>query len=184
MTRIFVRLAGCSALLLVSTALLAQPPGGGDRGRGGFGGGPPGGGPDGGMRMRGGDPDFFFNMMSKGKDVIIRSELDERGQRMFDGMTQRFGITGDRMTRDQFKTASEQFRSRMGGGGPPTAVTTTTTAGAPADTDRGAEDRFWRYDKNGDGLISIDEMSGGLRDVWQQYDANKDGAISLEEYKA
>src|SRR5947209_1096085 len=97
-------LLGFAALLLSSTEGLGQPGGAGDpRGtpdqRGG-GRGVPGGG--------GGDPSQFFNQMSGGKDVWLRTETDPRMQRMFDRIALQVGSTNGQITRQQFMAYQEQ----------------------------------------------------------------------------
>jgi Ca2+-binding EF-hand superfamily protein len=136
----------------------------------------------GGSRMggMGGDPNQMFNMFSKGKEVINRSDLPAPFQPMFDRIAPQMGITNGQITRQQFLQASEQMRSRMqqmgGGGGGPGSMT-------PEQFDRFAEGRFRRSDQNNDGLLSANEMPENLRSVWEKFDLNKDGAIDLNEFK-
>ena len=83
---------------------------------------------------RGGrDPNGPFNMLSNGKDVAIRSEMqDPRMQMAFDRMAERMGITNGQITRQQFLAYREQHLAERGRGGfqssPPGA---TGTPGAP-----------------------------------------------------
>jgi Ca2+-binding EF-hand superfamily protein len=183
MTRSRLLAAGCVVLLGAVAALQAQPPDG-MRSRGGDGSR----GPDG-MRSRG-DPDAFFNRLSKGKDVINRSELQGFEVMIFDRMAQSAGITSGKMTRDQFKTASETMRSQRGfGGSPPDgkSVITFTPGGSSSSgqsTDQRSEERFRRYDKNGNGVLEYDEMSDSLKSALTTYDTNKNGVIELNEYKS
>ena len=68
------------------------------------------------------DPDEMFNRLSGGKDVIVISELDPQKQGMVKMMAQRFNLTGDRISRQQYKTAMEgvtKLFQKDGGGGPP-----------------------------------------------------------------
>jgi hypothetical protein len=198
-------IAVLTVLLAIPLAVNSQQPGGdnggggrrGGRGFGGPGGGGPGG--DGGGRggrgfggMMGGDPMQFFDMMAKGKDVIRRDDVDPMFQRMFDRMAQSQGITNGQITREQYKTAMESFRSRMGGGPSGQGGDNQASSGGPpgrgAETpeqmDRRAEDAFRNRDKNGDGQLDFNEMNDTLRTVWEKYDHNNDGMINLEEYKA
>jgi Ca2+-binding EF-hand superfamily protein len=184
MTRSRLLTAGCLVLLGAAAALQAQPPDG-MRFRGGDGSR----GSEGGMRSRG-DPDAFFNRLSKGKDVIDRSELQGFEVMIFDRMAQSAGITNGKMTRDQFKAASETMRAQRGFGGstPDGKSVITVTPGGSSNsgqsTDQRTEERFRRYDKNNNGVLEFDEMSEGLKSVLSQYDTNKNGVIELNEYKA
>ncbi|MBX7104503.1 MAG: hypothetical protein K1X57_10505 [Gemmataceae bacterium] len=158
-----------ASLMLAGGSAMAQPPGG-------FGG--PGGGGRGGMMM-GGNPEEMFNMLSKGKDVIRRDDVDPMFQRMFDRFAERMNITNGQITREQFRQASEQMQQRMReggmGGGP---------GGGGGDMqDRFVEGRFRQMDRNGDGLLSADEMSDTLKAERDKWDKNKDGFIDLNEFK-
>src|SRR5262245_19454029 len=219
------------ALTIVSPSLaLAQP--------GGFGGG---GGPGGG-RGRGGfsfDLDSMFERYSGGKDVINVKEMDPQMKQGFDFMAQRWGLTGDVITRDQLKEgftkAMAQFRQggfgTMGapgggmggftrgvdGGAPPRGAPTMFPSrgdrpdrgdrgpggggwqggGTPGggggggggfDADAMAEAWFRRLDKDGDGLLKLDELNDprlenlvAERDKW---DTDNNGFIDLSEFKA
>jgi Ca2+-binding EF-hand superfamily protein len=172
------------AFLCFQANLSAQPP----RGMGSFGGGPP-------------DPDMIFNFMSKGKDSVNRADLDERMQRMFDRTAEKAGVTNGILTREQFKKTFEESRKEMeknggvmrfGGGsspggdrGGPGADRGGRDGGRGGDdkSDRFAEYYFKSRDKNGDGLLSFDEMTDQLQADRDKYDTNKDGFIDLNEYK-
>jgi hypothetical protein len=65
--------------------------------------------------MTGGDPNQFFDMLSGGKDVIKRDDLQPAMQRLFDRIAQSEGITNGQMTRDQFKEAMKTMASRADG---------------------------------------------------------------------
>jgi Ca2+-binding EF-hand superfamily protein len=159
-----------ATLVIAAGPALAQPPFGG-----------PGGGPGGGRMMMGmgGNPDDFFNMLSRGKDVITRDDVDPMFQRMFDRFAERLNITNGRITREQFRQATEQMQQRMregGMGGP--------GGGGGADQqDRFIEGRFRQSDRNGDGLLASDEMSDTLKAERDKWDKNKDGYIDLAEFK-
>lgn len=186
-------MTGCIALILPA-ALCAQPGGGGNfggGGRGGFGGGGFGGfGGGGGGFSRGGfsgrgmgDPDQFFNMLSQGKDFIDLNSMDDRRRSGMERMLQRFNITAKdgKISREDFRAASEKMRSGMGGrpgrGGD-----------GPPSTDSQAEAEFNKLDRDHDGQLSAEEMTGPFgesllaeRDKW---DSNQDKFIDLAEFKS
>lgn len=200
------------AILLLSSISQAQP-GGGGRGPGGGGRGPGGGGDFGGGRggrwMGGGgdnggdgggrrfsmqfggmgDPSQFFDMLSKGKDVITRDDVPQMFQSMFDRIASSQGITNGQITREQFRSASDSFRSRMQNGGGMGGPGSMNRGGGPGGEisqewiDRRSESTFRQHDQNGDGLLQLNEMPENLKPAWEKYDANKDGAVSLEEFR-
>src|ERR1051326_5638618 len=103
-------MVGCVAIL-VPAGVLSQMPSGatrpsgrGPRGQipGARGGRPRRGDPTGRPQSPPSDPNAIFNMLSKGKDVIVSDDLDERGRMIFDRIAKRLNVTGDRITRDQF----------------------------------------------------------------------------------
>lgn len=174
-----MKLARAGVILLVlAIPVIAQPPGGGNRGS--FMMQFKGGGPGGMMSMMGGNPDDLFNQFSKGKDVIRRDDLDPMAQMFFDRATRQMNITNGQITRAQFKDAFSQVQARMQNGGGPGNM-----GGPPSAEmqDRFAEQRFRSYDKNNDGLLSSEEMPEALRNERDKWDANKDGFIDLNEFK-
>jgi len=158
----------------------------------------------GGMRGMSMDPDQLFNFASKGRDVIIVSELDSMSKMMFDRMSSRLGLTGNEITREQFRGAmtrvTEMAKSgELGGmnlrpaegspGGFATpGMTLTRPGGESSDRDRRRDDYFKRLDRNEDGVLEYDELSGdpiaeGLQTERSKYDANSDGFIDPTEFK-
>jgi Ca2+-binding EF-hand superfamily protein len=176
-------LAGLAGMVLILPSLgVGQPPPGkgqkGGKGNlGGPGGGPrgPGGGPGGGMNF---DPSKIFDFMSKGNDFILINDM-RQGRDDALQWAQNNGITNGQLTREQF-TAYMNAKMKGGMAGGPGGNPSMT----PEEMDRQAELRFKLADRNGDGVLNEDEMSGRLKQIWQQYDKNKDGVIDLEEYKA
>jgi len=186
-------------LLMGTTMLVLAPSRSESQGRGG----PPG----------GGDPMMFFNMLSKGKDVIVRSELDQRGQFVFDRMAEKMGgAAGGQITKDQYMQAQQNRQQGggssggpprgYGGGGPPmqpmggsAPVVMQPMGGSPmgstpqidpekqARLERWGEDLFRQADRNKDGLLDYEEMSDTVRAERDRWDTNRDGFIDAQEYK-
>jgi Ca2+-binding EF-hand superfamily protein len=152
--------------------------------------------PSGAKRGGFGDPGQLFDRFSGGKNVWIRTDItDPRRQMFFDRVAQSLGITNGQITREQFSTAMQQMRSSPGGKGStnngpsqasPPAVSQPAAAatGQPLSFDQDAEQQFKRRDRNGDGFLNADEMSGKLKAELARWDRNKDGLIDLNEYKA
>ena len=179
-----------AGFLLIPTMSWSQFPGFG-------GGGAPGGGR---MQM---DPDQLFNFVSKGQDVIRVDELDQFSRSMFDRFAARFGLTGNEITREQFKGAMAKaqemaasgqlsgmsFRMAPGGESPRGAESPGFPGGGLVDRDRVVEEYFKRLDVNQDGILDygelgIDRTTESLQDEREKYDVNHDGGIELSEFKA
>lgn len=142
-------------------------------------------------------PEGMFDRFSGGKDVIVVSEIDPQRQRFFKMIAETNGLTGDRITREQFQGAMGKKQSSMASGGfrPPTTETSAATTLATAALltsprlntdfiDAGSERRFRDLDKNNDGLLSYEEMPEEIQRERDTWDTNKDGFIDLAEYKA
>jgi Ca2+-binding EF-hand superfamily protein len=191
-------LLGFATLLVSASDGLSQPGGSGDsrnapgpqggfQGPGGFGG-----------RGRGGrDPNQFFDMLSNGKDVVNRSEIqDPRLQMMFDRMAERMGVTNGQITRQQFTAFQEQRAAGGSGRGNSPSGAPGTSGGPGASFDRGgfrgrrgnpdatAEGMFERLDQNGDGYLNFDEMPPELRNELDQWDKDRNRLIDLNEFRA
>src|SRR5687767_1971983 len=95
-----------AGFLLMPTLIWSQFPGSG---------GPGGAGP-GGMRAMFNDPDQLFNMVSKGQEVIRVDQLDPLSKSMFDRFASRYGLTGNEISRDQFKSAFTRIRDEAARG--------------------------------------------------------------------
>jgi Ca2+-binding EF-hand superfamily protein len=193
-------LLGFATLFVSSSEGLSQSGGPGDsrnapgpqgdsRGPGGFGG-----------RGGRGDPNQFFDMLSNGKDVAVRSEiLDPRMQMMFDRMAERMGITSGRITRQEFLADREQ-RAAGGSGRGGAGNASRGAPGTPGDSnappggggfrgrrgnpDATAEGMFQRLDQNGDGYLNYDEMPDQLRKELDQWDTDRNRLIDLNEFRA
>ncbi len=142
------------------------------------------------------DPNAFFDRLSNGKDVLVRSEIaNPWAQRMFDRVAERLGVTNGQITREQFVNAMRQRMAERagGGGGPPGGLPMAPGAGDPVlpDPPPGpeawavwAEASFRRYDVNGDGYLNNDEMPEDLRAEREKWDADGNGLIDRNEYQA
>jgi hypothetical protein len=138
----------------------------------------------------------MFDRMANGKNVITRSELDDRGQNFFDKIAGKLGITGNQITREQFQTYMSQPDAERRGGprgspqppgaAPPGSVADGQSGGAtdPNRMAQFAEESFRRHDKNGDGVLSGDEIPDDLRATLEMWDTDHNGLIDLNEYKA
>jgi hypothetical protein len=178
-------------VLLLPGLSVGQPPGGKGKGKGGGGfnmqdfGGKFGGG---GMQIMGQganfqqmmDPSKIFDQLSMGNDYVdINSMRMGKAQAM--QWAQDNGITSGQLNRDQFEQYMNAQMAKMQGGGPGGGRTGGPMT--PEQIDQTAERLFKLADKNQDGFLTEDEMSGSLRQVWQKWDFDGDGLINLEEYK-
>jgi Ca2+-binding EF-hand superfamily protein len=121
------------------------------------------------------NPDMIFNMMSQGKDYIVIAEM-WRDKDKAEDYAKRKGITNGQLTREQFADyLQERFAERQASRGGP--------GGAPASADP-AKDYFDRLDRNKDGVLTDNEIPGGLRADLGKWDVNRDGKIQLDEYRA
>jgi hypothetical protein len=181
-------------MVFVGPLAFTQPGGGGRGGRGGGG--------------RGGfmDPNQFFNTLSGGKDVLVVEEAKfpeqmaafaPRIKQAMQEYMQRKGITNGQLTREQYLDYAEEFRQRMfrgggrrgggaSGGSPPSSGSSGSGASSGGDDlEAKAREKFKEQDKNGDGVLTADEVtSGRLRREFDRWDTNKDGKLQFEEYKA
>ena len=123
----------------------------------------------------GGDPSQFFYKLSNGKEVIHRSEVSPFFLGMFDKIADKLGITGDEITKAQFEQYSATREKER-------AAERGDRSGDK--TNRDADYVFQRADKNGDGVLSFDEMSDALKLEREKWDTNGDGVIDREEYRA
>jgi Ca2+-binding EF-hand superfamily protein len=137
------------------------------------------------------DPSKFFDGLSGGKDVWVRSETSANLLPMFDAVAGKLGITDGKITREQFLTNREQKRKTSkdspNGTMPPGASLDKTRGNPMADPnqlDSLAEERFRKLDVNGDGVLDYNEMPEDLRNERDRWDTDRNGYIDLNEYKA
>ncbi|MCE9534162.1 MAG: hypothetical protein K8T89_24045 [Planctomycetes bacterium] len=148
---------------------------------------------------RGGNPDEIFDRFAKGKEVIVVSELEPTMKMGMQFFGSKLGLTGDQITRTQFKEALGKATAMYSSGKgpsdpasttPPVSTTGTnsssTQATPPKDSGNNEriESMFRRHDKNNDALLTFDEMTDTLKGEREKWDGNKDGFIDLNEYKS
>jgi len=170
---------GLAAIVVVPAFLFSQGPGGMG---GGFGGSPP-------------SPDRIWSFIDKtGKGYIDRNEIADPIQKMmFDRFTSQMGITGDRVTKDDFAKGYEKMNAmRMNGGGRGGSGGMGSGLGGPGgtsgsrsgfDMDKFAEEKFKEYDRDSDGKLSFEELPESMKLIRDQYDTDRDGFIDIAEYK-
>jgi hypothetical protein len=211
MANLRLTVLGATALLLAVTHGLTQPPdfrgpggrssrgGGGDPSQRGYGRPSRGDDPNrayGGRSSR--DPNESFDRFANGKEVLLKSEMDERMPGFFDRIADTLKITNGQITRQQFVDYSNQRRAERYGGPPPgseqpvppapsapPAITETKRAATEVDPwGARAEEYFRRLDQNGDGYLNYDELPDDLREDRDRWDTDHNGLIDLNEFKA
>ncbi|MGF1579346.1 MAG: hypothetical protein ACFCD0_08295 [Gemmataceae bacterium] len=133
---------------------------GGSRGRG-----------RGGPGMRGGppkmDPERIWRFVSRGKNSIKISDM-RMGRTEAEAWAKKNGITNGEMTKGQFV---KYFKSRM----------EERERRAKLPPEKQGALYFTERDRNKNGYIDADEMSGGMRYRLKEYDKNGDGKMSKSE---
>ncbi len=137
--------------------------------------------------------------MSKGKDFIVRSELDPQMQGLFDFVAKKLNVTDGRITLQQFRSLSQ---NKEEGSGKKTRAATPPTPGAttanrteimrnnaarsfanPSNFANWGDDAFNKADANHDGVLDFNEMRDELRDTIDTWDHDENGMINLSEYR-
>ena len=152
------------------------------------------GGPRGGF-----DPNRMFSFMSGGKDYLDQNDInrmlsfssrrDPNAKANLDRFMQQQNITNGTLTREQFAAYTAQQMAAAGAPGGPNPghsrrLRPAAAPGSPSPSDEERiKDSFRRRDKNGDGILQPDEMSGTLREELDKWDKNKNGLIEYDEYK-
>src|SRR5262249_18277951 len=145
-------------------------------------------------------PNEYFTRKARGGEVWYRA--DSPGpltQASFDRIAARLGITNGQITREQYMTyvrqreAERTGSARPGAAGAERPAPRSESPSSPArrdgaregnNTDAFVDVSFHRLDRNGDGLLSFDEMPEALRSERSTWDANRDGFIDRDEYRA
>lgn len=142
-----------------------------------------------GRQQRNGGPDMakmLFQRFDKNQDGFLsEGELPERGKERL----AKLDTNGDKkLDANELKAA---FASRMGQGGPggkgmrgEKGQQGKGRKGADGNRPDMAKMLFQRFDKDGDGAISIDEAPERMKERFSQMDANSDSKIDATELKA
>ena len=131
-----------------------------------------------------------FASFLRGADRVRRDDLDPAGQRLFDRIAKRLGVTDGQITRAQLHELSTAPPESSASAEMAPAGIAATRAGAPplpnsaTEFDAQAEASFRHYDANGDGWLSPEEMPEDLREHFGSWDTDGNGLLDLEEYKA
>lgn len=190
--KLFLLIAAVGLLIGPGTGQTQNPGSGNEQGRGGDNNGQDGGKVDHGQ---------WFDQLSRGRPVWKRYKItNPRMERLFDKMASQLGVTDGEITRQQFIQAAPQVMAQWRGGraqgglssvgssGSPTSPTPTpggpSTGTNPDKQNARVEGLFRWLDRNGDGVLSSDEMPETLRGEFDKWDTNKDGFIDLSEFKA
>jgi hypothetical protein len=129
--------------------------------------------------------------------VWRRADITDPHQRfIFDLTAERLHCTSGEITREQFLVLTQRPAAARPEEAAPAKQAVATKEKAdesranppaavgepPADPAAAAE--FRKLDRNGDGLLTYDEMDDGLRHERGRWDTNQDGFIDLEEFRA
>jgi len=135
------------------------------------------------------DPEGSFARNSQGKDYIIASEVRFPPlKEMLLKYAQEKGIDDGKFTKDAYLKFAESLKDKAAetapNGAAPADNKGEKSKGNPDDPMQRIEARFKERDQNQDGQLNKDEMNDSLRSDLAKWDKNGDGLISLEEYKA
>lgn len=141
------------------------------------------------------DPDSFFDKIAKGKDVIVVAEVESTNPRkstadMRESMNtflQKKGVTNGQMTKELYR---EYFQERMQqwGRGKGSRGSDGSSDKSPADLEAQAKESFKKFDTDGNGSLSEEEMQAAGKQgskIWddrKKYDKNNNGTIEEAEY--
>jgi hypothetical protein len=120
------------------------------------------------------DPDQWFSRLAGGGGVWPREAVGQKGlMEVFDRVSARLDLPGDRVTRAEFRDYARQYL-RADGSPPWKGANLADEAGK----------LFRKLDRDGDGVLDPAEMPDALRADLRRWDADRDGAIDLAEYLA
>jgi Ca2+-binding EF-hand superfamily protein len=168
------RFGVCAALLLVPALVQAQLPGNFDTGR-------------------------VFDLLARGRPTIRIAEMGNSREPAL-AWARQHGITNGELNREQFSAyMRDRLRSSGFGGArpaspppvpktpervpPPESVAPERRTPPSDDPNAWADEWFRRLDRNGDGVLSVGEMTENLKAERHKWDLNEDGVIDLQEYR-
>ena len=157
--------ASLTLLLTGSPGLSWQPPG---KGKGG----PP-------SPTTLGNSDRLFYYLSDGAESLPMANTGKL-RRYLGEFARQQGITNGQLTREEFAQFNQYLTAKLLGKG----FNGKVSSDLVAVWDQVGEWEFRKRDRNGDGVLNSDEMSGFLRNNLETWDTNNDGVISLAEYQA
>jgi Ca2+-binding EF-hand superfamily protein len=119
----------------------------------------------------------WFARLAQGNPEWDRTTILRKGlAEIFDRMADRLEITGNTISRKQFVRYAEHFWR------PDNSLP--WKEAKQIDLAHEAEKMFNHLDRDGNGYLSADEMPDPLRATLRRWDKNGDGVISLDEYRA
>jgi Ca2+-binding EF-hand superfamily protein len=158
----------------------------------------------GGRGMRGGmrfDPDQIFNQYSKGNEVIVVAEVESTNpwqstadlREAMNTFLQKKGITNGQLTKEQFseylqERMQQMGRGKMGNRPPRGGEGSGSDSRSPADIEAQAREQFKKFDTDGNGSLSEEEMRAASKmgsriyDDRKRFDKNNNGTIEEDEY--
>jgi Ca2+-binding EF-hand superfamily protein len=120
--------------------------------------------------------DDWFRLVAEGKMVWKRDAIASKSLiELFDFLAERIDITNEQITQAQF---TEYARKLLSDDDTPLWKAVEKLVAAEVNK------VFREYDRDNDGQLTADEMSGNLRSERQQWDKNRDGVIDRAEYRA
>lgn len=148
------------------------------------------------------DPARMFEFLSRGRGYFLVSDTQRMREPLMQWMKEN-NIQGDKITKEMFSTfgtaLNKKVESGSGGmtfGRPPGSDGSGFSGGpsmgfnrdsgsqgnSPTDVRKLAEYEFQRRDRNGDGMLNLDEMPDSMRSELSRWDPNQNNLVSFDEY--